>query len=92
MLRADWVALSIGLCVARPIWASDTPPKIYSKSGRKRFLHEHVFKVEFLFLETVDEAGIWQWPVFFSLQFIFQFGMFDAERGHVTVVHLILLL
>ena len=47
--------------------------------------------MEFLLFQTVDEIGIGEGPVFFALQFVFQFGMLDAERGHMTVVHLILL-
>jgi hypothetical protein len=48
--------------------------------------------MEFLFLEIVYEACVGKGSAFFSLQFFFQFGMLHAERGHMTVVHLILLL
>lgn len=40
----------------------------------------------------MDEVGIGQWPVFFAVQFVFQFCMFDAERGYMTAIHLILLI
>lgn len=91
MLRADWVALSITPHVARAIYASDTPAEIYSKSGRKRFLREYIFEVEFLLFKSVDEVGVWKRAVFFAVQFIFQFGVLHTKCGHMAVVHLILL-
>lgn len=39
----------------------------------------------------MDQARIRQRSAFFAFQFFFQFGMLYAECGHVTVVHLILL-
>ena len=61
-------------------------------SGGRRFLRHDIFEMEFLLFQAVDEIGVGEGPVFFALQFVFKFGMLDAKRGHMTVVHLILLI
>jgi hypothetical protein len=78
--------------LADALWARDTLLKIYLKSGWKRFLSEHVLKLQFALFKAVNKAGIGKGPIFLALQFTVQFGMFHAKRRQMTVVHLILLL
>jgi hypothetical protein len=56
------------------------------------FLHQRIFEMKFLLFEAMDEIDIGEGSVFLALHFLFQFGMFHAERGHMVVVHLILLI
>lgn len=56
-----------------------------------RFLRDDIFKVELLLFESVDKTGVREGTVFFAIQFVFQFGVLHAQRGHMAVVHLILL-
>ena len=67
------------------------PLKIYLKSGWMGFLHQGILEMQLLLFDGEDETGVRKWTAFFTLQFAFQFGMFHAERGHMVVVHLILL-
>ena len=54
-------------------------------------MRHNVFKNEFLLFERVDQCGVGEWPVFFEIQFFFQFSMLVLQCGYMVGVHLILL-
>jgi hypothetical protein len=73
------------------LWQAIPWLKFNCRSGGVSFLHQRILQMQFLLFQAVDEITVGEGSVFLTLQFFFQFSMFHAERGHMIVVHLILL-
>jgi hypothetical protein len=94
MFRAERAALSIFAALAEAFRGCDTRnalsfnlPVIPERSGWHGLPAHHIFQLQFLLLDAVDQIIIGSRSGIFYLQHFFQFGVLLLHGRHMIVVH-----
>ncbi len=70
-----------------PTGTSPFPYARYFKLGRRTFVADNIFQVQFLLFQAVDQVVIGVRSAVFGFDLRIEFGMFCLQCSHVTIIH-----